>query len=79
MSLHFYHVNSHSGSPRRLNILERYEEREISKLETTEGIKIIACFLASVASRKRGERKGEKNREQKSYAEKTIAVGQGTA
>lgn len=30
-----------------VNVPERYEEGEISKLETAEGIKIIARFLAS--------------------------------
>lgn len=39
-----------------VNVPERHEKGEISKLETKEEIKIIARFLASVAS---GERKGE--------------------
>lgn len=63
-----------------MNIPERYEEGEISKLETTEGIKIIARFLASVVSRERKrDRKREKRQWEKGYTEKGIAVGQGTA
>lgn len=56
MSLRFYHANCLvvRVDLDYVNVPERYEEGEISKLKTTEGIKIIERFLASTASREEG-------------------------
>lgn len=76
MSLRFYHANYLvvRVDLDYVNVPERYEEGEISKLKTTEGIKIIERFLASTASRERGrQKKGEKQRTEKSYAQKKLS------
>lgn len=63
--LYFYHINCLAVRVDLdyVNVHERYEEREISKLETTAGIKIIEHFLMS---RERGrQKKRERNKKWK--------------